>query len=82
MVNNICKVYEGKRVQKDKTYTKQYVLDTDTLKTSYKLDKFNDKLRADYCYNTLVHIKFKKPKEEEVIEDDEKPEVYDLDWGL
>jgi hypothetical protein len=39
-------------------------------------------LRADYCYDTLTHIKFKKPKEEEIIEDNEKPEVYDLDWGL
>ena len=40
------------------------------------------KLKADYCYDTLTHIKFKKPKEEEVVEHDEKPEVYDLDWGL
>ena len=48
-------------------------------KTSYKLDNFNDKLRADYCYETLTHIEFKKPKKEEIIEDNEKPEVYDLD---
>jgi hypothetical protein len=82
MVNNIAKVYEGKRVQKDNKYLKHYILDTDTLKTSYKLDKFNDKLRADYCCETLVHINFKKPKEEEIVEHDEKPEVYDLDWGL
>ena len=82
MVNNIAKVYEGKRVQKDNKYLKNYILDIDTLKTSYKLDKFNDELRADYCYDTLTHIKIKKPKEEEVVEHDEKPEVYDLDWGL
>jgi len=56
-----------------------YTLDTDTLKTSYKLDKFNDKLRADYCYDTLTHIKFKKPKEEEIVEHDEPIENYDLD---
>jgi hypothetical protein len=37
-----------------------YTLDVDTLKTSYKLDKCDDKLRADYCYDTLTHIKFKK----------------------
>ena len=82
LVNNISKLYDGKRVQKDKIYTKHYVLNTDTLKTSYKLDKFNDKLRTDYCYDTLTHIKFKKPKKEKIFEDDEKPEVYDLDWGL
>jgi len=34
MVNNIAKVYEGKRVQKDNKYLKHYILDTDTLKTS------------------------------------------------
>ena len=49
------------------------------MKASYKLDKFNDNLRADYCYDTLTHIKFKKPKKEEIIEDNEVPEVYDLD---
>jgi hypothetical protein len=79
MVNNISKVYEGKQTKKDSKYMKYYILDTDVLKASYKLDKFNDKLRADYCYDTLVQINLKKPKEEEVFEDDEKPEVYDLD---
>jgi hypothetical protein len=79
MVNNISKVYEGKQTKKDSKYLKYYILDTDVLKASYKLDKFNDKLRADYCYDTLVQISLKKPKEEEVFEDDEKPEVYDLD---
>ena len=86
MVNNISKVYEGKRAKKDSKYMKYYVLDTDIIKASYKLDKFNYNLRADYCYDTLTHIKFKKPKEEEVdicyASIDEKPEVYDLDWGL
>jgi len=56
-----------------------YMLDTDTLKTSYKLDKFNDNLRADYCYDTLTHIKFMKSKEEKIVEDDEPLEKYDLD---
>ena len=60
MVNNIAKVYEGKRIQENKERKTEYVLDVDTLKASYKLDKFNDKLRADYCYDTLTHIKFKK----------------------
>jgi hypothetical protein len=55
------------------------MLDTDTLKTSYKLDKFNDNLRADYCYDTLTHIKFMKSKEEKIVEDDEPLEKYDLD---
>jgi len=86
MLNNISKVYEGKRAKKDSKYLKYYVLDTDIIKASYKLDKFNDNLRADYCYDTLTHIKFKKTKEEEVdicyASIDEKPEVYDLDWGL
>ena len=82
MVNNISKVYEGKRIQENNKYLKCYVLDTDIIKASYKLDKFNDTLRADYCYETLTHIKFKKPKEEEVMEENEKPEIYDLDWGL
>ena len=82
MVNNISKVYEGKRIQENNKYLKCYVLDTDIMKASYKLDKFNDTLRADYCYETLTHIKFKKPKEEEVMEENEKPEIYDLDWGL
>jgi hypothetical protein len=79
MVNNIAKVYEGKRIMENKERKSVYTLDTDTLKTSYKLDKFNDKLRADYCYDTLTHIKFKKPKEEEIVEEDDKPDVYDLD---
>ena len=78
MVNNIAKVYEGKRIMENKERKSVYTLDTDTLKTSYKLDKFNDKLRADYCYDTLTHIKFKKPKEEEIVEEDDKADVYDL----
>ena len=61
---------------------KNYILDIDTLKASYNLDKFNDNLRADYCYDTLTHIKFKKPNEEEIIHEDDKPDLYDLDWGL
>ena len=81
MVNNISKVYESERIMKNKERTRVYVLNINVLKASYKLAKFNDELRADYCYDTLTQIKFKKPKEEEVI-DDEKPEVYDLDWGL
>jgi hypothetical protein len=79
LVNNISKLYDGKRIKENKERKTTYTLDVDTLKASYKLDKFNDKLRADYCYDTLTHIKFKKQKEEEIIEDDEKPEVYDLD---
>jgi hypothetical protein len=79
MVNNIAKVYEGKQMMENKVRKMVYMLDTDTLKASYKLDKFNDKLRADYCYDTLTHIKFKKPKEEEIVEDDEPLEKYDLD---
>jgi hypothetical protein len=79
MVNNISKVYEGKRIQENKERKTDYVLNTDIMKASYKLDKFNDNLRADYCYDTLTHIKFKKPKKEEIIEDNEVPEVYDLD---
>ena len=79
MVNNIAKVYEGKQMMENKVRKKVYMLDTDTLKTSYKLDKLNDKLRADYCSETLVNINFKKPKEEDVIEDDEPLEKYDLD---
>jgi hypothetical protein len=83
MVNNISNVYEGKQTKKDSKYLKYYILDTDVLKASYKLDKFNDKIRAYYCYDTLVQISLKKPKEEEVFRcyasDDEKPEVYDLD---
>jgi len=79
MVNNIAKVYEGKQMMENKVRKMVYMLDTDTLKTSYKLDKFNDNLRADYCYDTLTHIKFKKPKEEEIVEDDEPLEKYDLD---
>ena len=67
---------EFRKTKKEKT---DYTLDVDTLKTSYKLDKFNDKLSADYSYETLMHIRFKKPKKEEIIEDNEKPEVYDLD---
>jgi len=63
MVNNISKVYESKQIKENKERTRVYVLNTDTLKTSYKLDKFNDKLRADYCYDTLTHIKFKKPNQ-------------------
>ena len=82
MVNNIAKVYEGKRAKKDSKYLKNYILDIDTLKASYNLDKFNDNLRADYCYDTLTHIKFKKPNEEEIIHEDDKPDLYDLDWGL
>jgi len=82
MVNNIAKLYEGKRAKKDSKYLKNYILDIDTLKASYKLDKVNDNMRADYCYDTLTHIKLKEPKKEEVVEDTEKPEVYDLDWGL
>ena len=82
MVNNIAKVYDGERIMESKVRKKVYVLNTDILKESYKLDKFNDNLRADYCYDTLTHIKFKKPKEEEVMVENEKPEVYDLDWGL
>jgi hypothetical protein len=82
MVNNIAKVYDGERIMESKVRKKVYVLNTDILKESYKLDKFNDNLRADYCYETLTHIKFKKPKEEEVMVENEKPEVYDLDWGL
>jgi hypothetical protein len=39
-------------------------------------------LRVDHCYDTLTHVKFKKTKEEEVMVENEKPEVYDLDWGL
>mgnify|MGYP000329427290 CR=1 FL=1 len=79
LVNNISKLYEGKRIQENKERKTDYILDTDILKASYKLDKFNDNLRADYCYDTLTHIKFKKPKKEEIIEDNEEPEVYDLD---
>ena len=79
MVNNISKLYERKRIQENKERKPDYTLDVDTLKTSYKLDKFNDKLSADYSYETLMHIRFKKPKKEEIIEDNEKPEVYDLD---
>ena len=82
MVNNIAKVYDGERIMESKVRKKVYVLNTDILKESYKLDKFNDNLRADYCYDTLTHIKFKKPKEKEVMVENEKPEVYDLDWGL
>jgi len=81
MVNNISKVHEGKRAKKDSKYLKNYIVDIDTLEASYKLDKFNDELRADYCYDTLTHIKLKEQKVEEIVED-EKPEVYDLDWGL
>jgi hypothetical protein len=47
MVNNIAKVYEGKQIMESKVRVKVYTLDVDTLKASYKLDKFNDKLRAD-----------------------------------
>ena len=72
-------MYERKRIQENKERKPDYTLDADILKTSFKLDKFNDKLRADYCYETLTHIEFKKPKKEEIIEDNEKPEVYDLD---
>ena len=79
MVNNIAKVYEGKRIKENKERKTNYTLDLDTLKTSYKLDKFNDKLRADYCYDTLTNIKFKEPKVEDIVEEDDKPEVYDLD---
>jgi len=79
MVNNIAKVYEGKQIKENKMRKNTYILDVDTLKTSYKLDKFNDKLRADYCYDILSHIKFKKLKEEEIVEEDDKPDVYDLD---
>jgi len=79
MVNNIAKVYEGKRIKENKERKTNYTLDLDTLNASSKLDKFNDKLRADYCYDTLTHIKFKEPKVEEVVEHDYKPEVYDLD---
>ena len=86
MVNNIAKVYDEKQIKGKNERKTAYTLDVDTLKTSYKLDKFNDNLRADYCYDTLTHIKFKKTKEEEVdicyASHDEKPEVYDLDWGL
>jgi len=60
MVNNIAKVYDEKQIKGKNERKTAYTLDVDTLKTSYKLDKFNDKLRADYCYDTLTHIKFKK----------------------
>ena len=49
MVNNISKLDERKRAKKDSKYIKYYVLDTDIFKASGKLDKFSDKLRADYC---------------------------------
>ena len=78
LVNNISKLFEEKIIQGNKERITDYTLDVDTLKTC-KLDKFNDKLRADYCYETLTHIEFKKPNKEEIIEDNEKPEVYDLD---
>jgi hypothetical protein len=79
MVNNIAKVYDGKQIKEKNERKTAYTLDVDTLTTSYKLDKFNDKLRADYCYDTLTHIKFKKPKEEVIDEDNEPLEKYDLD---
>ena len=50
MINNIAKVYEGKQIMENTERKKVYFLDTDILKESYKLDKFNDNLRADYCY--------------------------------
>ena len=79
MVNNIAKVYDGKQIKEKNERKTAYTLDVDTLKTSYKLDKFNDKLRAHYCYDTLTHIKFKKSKEEVIDEDNEPLEKYGLD---
>jgi hypothetical protein len=82
MVNNISKIYDGKRIMENKERKQVYVLNTDTLKASYKLDKINDKSRANYCSDTLTHIKFKTPKEKEVVGDGEPLEKSDLDYGL
>ena len=59
-----------------------YELNTDTLKASYKLDKINDKSRANYCPETLNVLEFKKIKESANTETFEPIQKSDLDYGL
>ena len=83
MVNNISKIYDGKQTKKDSKYLKYYILDTETLKASYKLDKINDKSRANYCSDTLSSLEFKKIKEEKNKPEDFEPiQKSELDYGL